>query len=45
MLTPEQMLQILLLALAQANSSTTSGKFLNEIRHVVSSLNRAKKNS
>ena len=41
-LTPKQMLQNLLIALAQENASTTSEKFLNEIRHVVSSLNRAK---
>lgn len=36
------MLQNLLIALAQENASTTFEKFLNEIRHVVSSLNRAK---
>ena len=36
------MLQNLLIALAKAKASNTSEKFLNEIRHAVSFLNRAK---
>ena len=41
-LTPKQMLQRLLIALAQVKAVNTSGKLLNEIRKIICSLYRAK---
>ena len=42
MLTPKQMLQRLLIALAQVKARNTSENVLNEIRKVISSLYQAK---
>ena len=41
-LTPEQMLQRLLMALAQVKAGNTSENLLNEIRQIIYSLYRAK---
>ena len=43
MLTPKQMLQRLLTALAQVKAGNTSENLLNEIRQIIYSLYRAKK--
>ena len=42
MLTPKQMLQRLLTALAQVKAGNTSENLLNEIRQIIYSLYRAK---
>ena len=41
-LTPKQMLQRLLIALAQLKTGNTSEKFINEIRKIIYCLYRAK---
>ena len=41
-LTPKQMFQRLLMALAQVKAGNTSENLLNEIRHIIYSLYRAK---
>ena len=41
-LTPKQMRQRLIIALAQVKAVNTSGKLLNEIRKIICSLYRAK---
>ena len=43
-LTPKQMLQRLPIALAQVKTGNTSENLLNEIRQIICSLYRAKKN-
>ena len=42
-LTPKQMLQRLLIALAQVKAGNTSKNLLNEIREIIYSLYRARK--
>ena len=41
-LTPKQLLQRLLIALAQVRAGNNSGKLLNEIRQIIYSLYQAK---